>query len=123
MAINSTLKVEPALIRMLCTNIILKHLKIPVWKLVLNLICTCIILVLYIIEETRQYKTIANNITQFDKGPRIIHHPPSNARSLGGDLGLNVSWRCDAFAKGEVSYQWLKNNQVHVMHQRIDNKV
>ncbi|XP_022800058.1 uncharacterized protein LOC111337931 isoform X2 [Stylophora pistillata] len=64
-----------------------------------------------LLEETRQYKTIANNITQFDKGPRIIHHPPSKARSLGGDLGLNVSWRCDAFAKGEVSYQWLKNNQ------------
>ena len=78
---------------------------------------------LYIfLEEARQYKTIGNNIIQFDKGPRIIRHPPAYT-SLGGDLGLNVSWRCDAVAKGNVSYQWLKNNQVHAMDQRIDKKV
>ena len=32
--------------------------------------------------------------------------------SLGGDLGSDVSWTCDAVAKGNVFYHWLKNNQV-----------
>jgi len=32
--------------------------------------------------------------------------------SLGEDLGLNVSWSCDAVAEGNVAYSWLKNDQV-----------
>ncbi|KAJ7394203.1 Cadherin EGF LAG seven-pass G-type receptor 2 [Desmophyllum pertusum] len=64
-----------------------------------------------LIEETKFYKTVAANITHFDNGPRVIRHPPPSA-SLGEDLGLNVSWTCDAVAKGNVVYNWLKNDQI-----------
>ncbi|KAJ7318647.1 hypothetical protein OS493_037588 [Desmophyllum pertusum] len=64
-----------------------------------------------LIEETKYYKTVATNITHFDNGPRVIRHPPPSV-SLGDDLGLNVSWTCDAVAKGNVAYNWLKNDQI-----------
>ena len=51
------------------------------------------------------------NITHFDNGPRVIRHPPPSV-SLGEDLGLDVSWSCDAVAEGNVAYSWLKNDQV-----------
>jgi len=31
---------------------------------------------------------------------------------MGEDLGLNVSWSCDAVSEGNVAYGWLKNDQV-----------
>ncbi|KAJ7381533.1 Cadherin cytoplasmic C-terminal, partial [Desmophyllum pertusum] len=64
-----------------------------------------------LIEETKYYKTVATNITHFDNGPRVTRHPPPSV-SLGDDLGLNVSWTCDAVAKGNVAYNWLKNDQI-----------
>ena len=63
------------------------------------------------LEETKYYKTVAKNVTHFDNGPRIVRHPPSSV-SLGDDLGLNISWTCDAVAKDVVTYKWLKNDQV-----------
>lgn len=66
---------------------------------------------LIFLEEAKFYKTVASNITYFDNGPRVIRQPPPLV-SLGEDLGLNVSWTCDAVANGSVTYSWLKNNQV-----------
>lgn len=63
------------------------------------------------LEEAKYYKTVAPNITRFDNGPRVVRHPPPSV-SLGEDLGLNVSWSCDAVAEGNVAYSWLKNDQV-----------
>lgn len=63
------------------------------------------------LEEAKYYKTVAPNITDFDNGPRVVRHPPPSV-SLGDDLGLNVSWSCDAVAEGNVAYSWLKNDQV-----------
>ncbi|KAL9976385.1 hypothetical protein ACROYT_G013683 [Oculina patagonica] len=63
-----------------------------------------------LLEGTKFYKTVASNITRFDNGPRVMRHPPPSV-SLGEDLGLNVSWTCDAVAKGNVVYSWLKNDQ------------
>ena len=54
---------------------------------------------------------MARNISQFDNGPRIIRHPPPSV-SLGEDLGQNISWTCEAVARGAVAYQWLRNDQV-----------
>ncbi|XP_068730841.1 uncharacterized protein [Montipora capricornis] len=63
-----------------------------------------------LIEETKYYKTVARNITQFDSGPRHIRHPPPSV-SLGADLGLGVSWICEAVADGPLTYKWLKNQK------------
>lgn len=63
------------------------------------------------LEEEKFYKTVAPNITHFDNGPRVVRHPPPSVR-LGDDLGLDVSWSCDAVAEGHVAYSWLKNGQV-----------
>ena len=63
------------------------------------------------LEETKYYKTLAKNVTHFDNGPRVIRHPPPSV-SFGEDLGMSVSWTCDAVAKGAVSYKWLKNDKV-----------
>ncbi|XP_068682166.1 uncharacterized protein [Montipora foliosa] len=63
-----------------------------------------------LIEETKYYKTVARNITQFDNGPRHISHPPPSV-SLGADLGLGVSWICEAVADGPLTYKWLKNQK------------
>ncbi|XP_068682491.1 uncharacterized protein [Montipora foliosa] len=63
-----------------------------------------------LIEETKYYKTVARNITQFDNGPRHISHPPPSV-SLGAELGLGVSWICEAVADGPLTYKWLKNKK------------
>ena len=54
---------------------------------------------------------MSKHVTYFDNGPRMVRHPPPSV-SLGDDLGLDVSWTCDAVAKGRVMYKWLKNDQV-----------
>ena len=64
-------------------------------------------------EETKYYKTVERNITQFDNGPRHIRHPPPSV-SLGADLGLGVSWICEAVAGGPLTYKWLKNKKVTI---------
>ena len=63
------------------------------------------------LEETKYYKTVTRNVTHFDNGPRIIRHPPPSV-NLGNDLGLNVSWTCDAVGKNPIEYKWLKDDQV-----------
>ena len=54
---------------------------------------------------------MTKNVTHFDNGPRVIRHPPPSM-SLGDDLGLSVTWTCDAVAKGPVRYKWLKDEKV-----------
>lgn len=61
---------------------------------------------------------MARNISQFDNGPRIIRHPPPSV-SLSEDLGQNISWTCEAVAKGAVAYQWLRNDQVECVDETL----
>ena len=62
-------------------------------------------------EETKYFKTVATNIVQFDNGPHLISHPPPSI-SLGHDLGLGVSWTCEAVSNGPLMYRWLKDKKV-----------
>lgn len=62
-------------------------------------------------EETKYFKNVATNIVQFDNGPQLISHPPPST-SLGDDLGLSVSWTCEAVANGPLMYTWFKERKV-----------
>ena len=62
-------------------------------------------------EETKYFKNVATNIGQFDNGPHLISHPPPSI-SLGSDVGLGVSWTCEAVANGPLMYKWLKGKKV-----------
>ena len=62
-------------------------------------------------EETKYFKNVATNIVQFDNGPQLISHPPPSI-SLGDDLGLDVSWTCEAVANSPLMYTWLKDKKV-----------
>jgi len=79
-----------------------------------NFLCSLIQLTItlaLVLEEAKYYKTVGPNINHFDNGPHVVRHPPPSV-SLGEDLGLNVTWSCDAVAEGDVAYSWLKNDQV-----------
>ena len=65
----------------------------------------------YSLDEKRFYKRVATNLSRFDNGPQIVRHPPPFVR-LGGDLGWNVSWNCDAVAGNRVTYKWLRDHRV-----------
>ena len=82
-------------------------------SLILNPRCSLVLTITLplVLEEAKYYKTVAPNTTHFDNGPRVVRHPPPSV-SLGDDLGLSVSWSCDAVAEGNVAYSWLKNDQV-----------
>ncbi|XP_067044679.1 uncharacterized protein [Acropora muricata] len=63
-----------------------------------------------LMEETKYFKNVATNIGQFDNGPHLISHPPPSI-SLADDVGLGVSWTCEAVANGPLMYTWLKDEK------------